>query len=127
MTLGPGTQVLYVPEESEGDDTHESCREGFVTSRHSNGQYNVRFWRPGTKNDLDEGAVATQVKACYLLEKKSRPQPRVSEWLMKLYGVEIPFKSSAERHKKTVADTAVLELTTSRSAKEEEDWQDTEI
>ncbi len=125
--LGPGTQILYVPEESDGDETHESCREGFVTSRHSNGNYLVRFWVKGTKNDLENEAVPAQVEECYLLEKKTRPQPRVSEWIMKLFGVEIPFKTSAERHKRTTVDTAVRELRAGRTAEDEETWGDTEV
>ena len=128
MTLGPGTQILYVPEESNGDETHESCREGFVTSRHSNGNYMVRFWVKGSKNDLENEAIATQVEERELVEKKTRPQPRVSEWIMKLFNVEIPFKPSAERHKRTTVDTAVQELRAGRSEEEEEEaWADTEI
>ena len=125
--LEPGTQVLYVPEESEGDETHESCREGFVTSRHSNGNYMVRFWVEGSKADLENETLATQVEECYLLEKKTRPQPRVSEWLKKLFGVELPFKPSAERHKRTTVDTAVKELRAGRTAEDETSWSDTEI
>jgi len=46
--MKPGTQVVYVPSEADGNIFHNSCEFGFVTSEHPDHEAHfVRYWRKG--------------------------------------------------------------------------------
>lgn len=79
-----GVQVIFVPHEANGDQTHVACRAGFVVGNPMGETVFVRYWikdKIGKEIASDRHGQATHVRS--LVQADSIPQSELeAKWLL---------------------------------------------
>lgn len=76
--LRRGVQIVYLPREANGDETHPSVEEGFVWSVSGRVAF-CRFWKADRPKELRNKTTSEATPIGMLRLRKTRSQKRVND------------------------------------------------